>query len=81
VVAAVAVALADEPEPAALAGILADADGARLAARVAAIPADLVGRVRELFTSFGTCSIEEPYADLVALGLVRSLSTEGRVET
>lgn len=80
VVAAVAVALADEPDPAALAGILADTDGARLAARVATMPADLVDRVRDLFTSFGTCSIEEPYADLVALGLVRSVAPERRAE-
>jgi hypothetical protein len=62
-----------EPDPATLARIaevLADTDPARVAGRVAAMPADRVRHVRELFTSFGTCSIDEPFGDLVSLGLI-----------
>jgi hypothetical protein len=69
VVAAVSAAL-DEPDPRSLAQVLGDTDPGRVAARVAAIPMPRMAKVREVFTSFGTCGIDEPYADLAALGLV-----------
>jgi hypothetical protein len=43
---------------------LADQDGKRVAAAVAAIDEVLVKAVRHHFVSFGTCSIEEPVAGL-----------------
>jgi len=46
--------------------LLADRDGARVAAAVGRLPAG----VRETFRSFGTCSISEPVAELVALDLL-----------
>jgi hypothetical protein len=49
-----------------VANVLADRDGARVAARAAR----LSPRVRESFRSFGTCSVAEPVAELVALGLL-----------
>jgi hypothetical protein len=66
---AVATALrgADEPE---VASQLSDQDQARVAAGVAALDPDEAADVRSLFTSFGTCSTDEPLADLVTLGLV-----------
>lgn len=69
VIATVSAAVADEPEPTVLADILADTDPGRVAARVTVMPVDRMFRVRDLFTSFGTCSIDEPIGDLVALGL------------
>lgn len=49
-----------------VAGWLAERDGRRLADRVAATsPA-----TRQAFRSFGTCSIDEPVAELAALGLL-----------
>jgi hypothetical protein len=62
---------APQPDPRALAAILDDTDPARVAGLVAGVPADRARRVRELFTSFGTCSIDEPLGDLVALGLIK----------
>jgi hypothetical protein len=41
-----------------------------LVARVVALDAAAVERTRRLFRSFGTCSIAEPLAELVALGLL-----------
>lgn len=76
VIVAVAAALSDGPDPAVLAGILAETDGYRLAHQVEAIAADQANRVRELFTSFGTCSVEDPFLDLVVLGLVEPLSSQ-----
>ncbi len=49
---------------------LADADPGRVAARVAQLDGDAAAAVRELFTSFGTCSTDEPVTDLVTLDLV-----------
>jgi len=49
---------------------LADRDAARVAAKITNLDADTVSAVRSLFTSFGTCSTDEPVNDLVALGLV-----------
>lgn len=54
--------------PEAIASILAERDGAALAARLEALGDDAA--VRELFRSYGTCSIAEPLEELVDLGLV-----------
>jgi hypothetical protein len=53
-----------------VASILADQDGGRVAAGVSGLGPDTTADVRGLFTSFGTCSTDEPIADLVTLGLV-----------
>jgi hypothetical protein len=49
---------------------LADSAASRVAAKVSELDADTVSAVRELFTSFGTCSTDEPITDLVTLGLI-----------
>nr|BFE70363.1 hypothetical protein GCM10020092_036640 [Actinoplanes digitatis] len=49
---------------------LADHDGARVAAAVAAIDDPLAERVRHHFVSFGTCSITEPVDGLLRHGLL-----------
>jgi len=49
---------------------LADLAANQVAAKVSELDADTVFAVRELFTSFGTCSTDEPIADLVTLGLI-----------
>jgi hypothetical protein len=49
---------------------LADSAASRVAAKISELDADTVIAVRELFTSFGTCSTDEPIADLVTLGLI-----------
>ena len=49
---------------------LADPAAGRVAAKVSELDADTVRAVRELFTSFGTCSTDEPVTDLVTLGLI-----------
>lgn len=51
---------------------LADADTARVASKISELnaDADAVAAARELFTSFGTCSTDEPITDLVTLGLI-----------
>jgi hypothetical protein len=61
-----AVAAAD---PGDVAAVLGDHDAENVAARVASIGPDEAAMVRSLFTSFGTCSTDEPVADLAALGL------------
>ena len=72
----VAVAAALEGADAAEASvILADRDGARLAASLGAWPVGRAEQVRSVFRSIGTCSIDEPVFDLAALGLVEA--TEG----
>jgi hypothetical protein len=48
---------------------LADRDAARVAAKISNLDAEKVSAVRSLFTSFGTCSTDEPVDDLVTLGL------------
>ncbi|WP_326835308.1 hypothetical protein VSH64_10330 [Amycolatopsis rhabdoformis] len=62
---------ADERE---LAAVLADRDGAAVAARASALDADAV---RSRFLSFGTCSVLEPLAELVDLGVVPDPDSEG----
>jgi hypothetical protein len=49
---------------------LADPAPGRVAAKISELDGDTVFAVRELFTSFGTCSTDEPIADLVTLGLI-----------
>jgi hypothetical protein len=67
---AVAAALADEG-PEVVAGVLACQDPGRVAAAVGGLDDEPAAEVRGLFTSFGTCSTDEPVADLVTLGLAR----------
>jgi hypothetical protein len=50
--------------------VLADHEAGQVAARVAALGPDAADEARGLFTSFGTCSTDEPVTDLVTLGLV-----------
>ncbi len=52
-----------------VAAVLGNQDAEDVAARVAGIGPDEAAMVRSLFTSFGTCSTDEPVADLAALGL------------
>lgn len=53
-----------------VADLLALRDGATVAARIAGLDDDAIADSRYLFISFGTCSTDEPVADLVALGLL-----------
>jgi hypothetical protein len=49
---------------------LADTAASQVAAKVSDLHAETAVAVRDLFTSFGTCSTDEPIADLVTLGLI-----------
>ncbi len=49
---------------------VADRDAARVSAKIRNLDAETVSAVRSLFTSFGTCSTDEPINDLITLGLV-----------
>jgi hypothetical protein len=69
VILAVATGL-DGAQAADVSAVLADQDPARVAAGVAALSPDAADEARGLFTSFGTCSTDEPVTDLVTLGLV-----------
>lgn len=51
---------------------LRDPEAGGMVAALRAWPGHRAGRVRALFTSFGTCSVLEPIQDLVALGLLPS---------
>jgi hypothetical protein len=66
---AVAAALAGQ-DAGEVASELADTDAGRVAAGVGRLDDDVAAGVREVFTSFGTCSTDEPVTDLVTLGLV-----------
>jgi hypothetical protein len=50
---------------------LAESSADAVAKHIDVLSADDVGRIRRLLTSIGTCSISEPLADLLALGLLR----------
>jgi hypothetical protein len=50
--------------------ILAQRDPGWIAAAVRALDPEAAAEIRWLFTSFGTCSTDEPVADLVSLGLL-----------
>jgi hypothetical protein len=65
---AVAAAL-DDASREQVAAELADRDAARVAAKISNLDVETVSAARSLFTSFGTCSTDEPVNDLVALGL------------
>ena len=56
-------------DPGDVAAVLGDHDAEDVAAQVASVGPDEAAMVRSLFTSFGTCSTDEPVADLAALGL------------
>ena len=66
---AVAAAL-DDASPEQVAAELADRDAARVVAKISNLDVETISAVRSLFTSFGTCSTDEPINDLVTLGLV-----------
>jgi hypothetical protein len=58
--------------------ILAERSGIVLSGAVIALTAGQITPLRSLFTSFGTCSITEPLADLADLGLLRPPPLEDR---
>ena len=53
-----------------VAGVLRQRDRSAIAEQVRSLSAEDIARVRTVFVSFGTCSTDEPVADLVALGLI-----------
>ncbi|MHB1432393.1 MAG: hypothetical protein ACYCVZ_09805 [Streptosporangiaceae bacterium] len=53
-----------------VAGILRQRERSAIAGQVRSLSPDDIARVRTVFASFGTCSTDEPVADLVALGLI-----------
>lgn len=55
-----------------IATVLADRDGASVAARLSVLSPARIAEVRSCFRSFGTCSIVEPLVDLIDLGLVHA---------
>jgi len=63
-------AAADDAEVDQIGGILAERDPGTVAAAVQALDEETAAQIRWLFTSFGTCSTDEPVADLVSLGLL-----------
>ncbi len=65
-----AVALSNRGDLASVVSALAERDPATLADEVRSWSTDQVRRVREAFVSFGCCGLQEPVADLVALGLL-----------
>ena len=60
----------DGGAPARVGAVLADQDSGRVARAVADLDEEDAAEIRSLFTSVGTCSTDEPVADLVTLGLV-----------
>ncbi|TDW14887.1 hypothetical protein [Kribbella kalugense] len=56
-----------------LIAVLASRDGADLAARARELSDDQAANTRKWFTSFGSCSIDEPREDLTALSLLETL--------
>jgi len=60
----------DGGAPARVEAVLADQDSGRVARAVADLDEEDAAEIRSLFTSVGTCSTDEPVADLVTLGLV-----------
>ncbi|OIV35426.1 hypothetical protein BIV57_21595 [Mangrovactinospora gilvigrisea] len=70
VILATAAALDDPSDTAAVAAALAERDPQAVAERIRALDGPRAAAVRGRFTSFGTCSIDEPVCDLVDLGLL-----------
>jgi hypothetical protein len=64
------VAALDGADVADVASALRDQDARRVASGVSKLTPDAADDARSLFTSFGTCSTDEPVTDLVTLGLV-----------
>ncbi|MEU4602846.1 hypothetical protein AB0F43_07700 [Kribbella sp. NPDC023972] len=56
-----------------LAAVLASGDGSQLAERARALSEDQAASTRRWFTSFGSCSIDEPLADLTTLNLMEAM--------
>jgi hypothetical protein len=56
-----------------VAGYLAERVPATVAAQISGLDEDAIADSRHLFVSFGTCSTDEPVADLIALGLLTQL--------
>jgi hypothetical protein len=52
------------------AALLAERDPETVAAQISLLDEDAIAETRDLFVSFGTCSTDEPVADLIALGLL-----------
>jgi hypothetical protein len=65
-----AAAAADGAAAQEVAAVLARLDGGAVAAGIAGLDPLDADRVRDLVVSVGTCSTDEPVADLVALGLI-----------
>ncbi|CRK50795.1 conserved hypothetical protein [Rhodococcus sp. RD6.2] len=59
----------------AVAAVLAERDGVRLAEELAALPDEAARSLRDQFRSYGTCSIGDPLTDLTALGLMGAPET------
>lgn len=57
-------------DPDEIVAVLAQRDPASVTEQVRALDRGTVAEIRSLFTSFGTCSTDEPVADLVSLGLM-----------
>jgi hypothetical protein len=55
-----------------VAAILEDREGGRLAAKAGELSEEQANGTRRWFTSFGSCSIDEPRHDLTALGLLEA---------
>jgi hypothetical protein len=53
-----------------LTALLEQRDGETLAAKARDVSEQQAESARRWFTSYGSCSIDEPYADLKALGLL-----------
>jgi hypothetical protein len=49
---------------------LAEQDSGAVASAVRALSAAQIAAIRDIFRSFGTCSIDEPLADLARLDLL-----------
>ena len=63
-------AAADGADVSEIAAIIGQRDTAAIAAATGALDVETAAEIRWLFTSFGTCSTDEPVADLVSLGLL-----------
>jgi hypothetical protein len=62
--------------PVETAAILASEDGALLARALRSISADQIAATRAAFTSYGSCSIDEPLDDLERLGLLAAAAAK-----
>jgi hypothetical protein len=63
-------AAADGADVSEIAAILGERDRDAITAAIHALDAETAAEIRWLLTSFGTCSTDEPVADLVSLGLL-----------